>query len=580
MGNTNAIRLLALLLWTVLLANEGNAQILHITAAINDSIRAIDTTNWAVVQQTRVTLAGNTVTGLNGIAFDPVFHDVYCLVKTTAQPGAAILATIHLGTGVCTQVGSLGAPFTAISFREDGQLLGVVGDAGGVNAEKLFLIDKTNAATSLAVALGNGDDGEVISFNTDDGMLYHWSGNSTMILEKLPATAPYSPLTNVPTSGVPGGEITAATYLGGGKFLVSNANANLLQVSASGQYGLNLTTISSVPSGLVMAPRFSLSDDFFCVFDTISWNFGGMAPDTAVYDWGDGNIESVFPASSAAHSYTVPGNYTTKAYLKNPVSGLDLMASTNIQVKPLPPVSLNPGRDTVLCLSDTLMITGSFGGTSQWFRNGQTIPGANTNVYFATNNGWYNMTKRNQNGCIDSAATGIAVIFGSQAPSPAISFDTSGCPTVIFQSNDPFGTQWNWSFGDGATGTSANPTHTYASIGSYNVSVTADNGCHVTTATSTVVIDCFIGREMPFATGIRLAPNPSNGRFRMAVNLPEAMALHYRIVDMRGIPILEAMHDAVEGEWSEDISLQAAPGIYHLIVGAGESLATFRIVVQ
>ncbi|MEQ8764461.1 MAG: S8 family serine peptidase [Planctomycetota bacterium] len=54
------------------------------------------------------------------------------------------------------------------------------------------------------------------------------------------------------------------------------------------------------------------------------------------------------------------------------------------------------------------------------------------------------------------------------------------------QSSDPDGTivSWSWSFGDGQTSSSQNPSHTYASSGTYNVSltVTDDDG-----ATDTVV---------------------------------------------------------------------------------------------
>jgi hypothetical protein len=39
--------------------------------------------------------------------------------------------------------------------------------------------------------------------------------------------------------------------------------------------------------------------------------------------------------------------------------------------------------------------------------------------------------------------------------------------------NEPW--QWSWQFGDGATSTSQNPTHSYSSVGTYTVSLTATN---------------------------------------------------------------------------------------------------------
>jgi len=55
---------------------------------------------------------------------------------------------------------------------------------------------------------------------------------------------------------------------------------------------------------------------------------------------------------------------------------------------------------------------------------------------------------------------------------------TSGAPplTVAFtdqSTNSP--TSWSWTFGDGGTSTAQNPSHTYNSLGSYSVSLTATN---------------------------------------------------------------------------------------------------------
>jgi PKD repeat protein len=569
----------SLLLTTFLIGSTVVGQRLHVISVATDSIWAIDTTAWSIAQRIKVTMTGTTVTGIQGLAFDPIGHDVFGLLATTGQPNASILAQINLGTGVCTQVGTLGQIFASIAFREDGQLLGVVAD-GGPNAEKLYLIDKSNGTTSLATALGNGDAGEVISYHHDEQLLYHWSGNNLRIMEKLPATAPYSPVTNVPMTGAASAEVSAATYLGNGRFLLGNTTHHLQYVHANGLFLPPQMNLPFPASGLMFAPQFALSDDFFCVFDTISWNFGGMALDTAVYDWGDGTVESVFPAASRSHSYSVPGNYVTTAYLKNATSGLFQMGIRNIQVKALPPVSLIPGQDTTLCLADTLEISGSFGGTSQWYRNGLSIPGANTNVHFATQNGWYNMTKRNQNGCIDSAAVGISVIFATQTPTPVISVDTTDCPTVLFNSNDPIGTTWNWTFGDGSTGTGNNPSHTYSSMGTFTVDLIASNECYSASTTGAVVVDCFIGLENSNAPRLSVFPNPNNGTFQLNAQLPFPSELTFILMDASGRKILEEKHFPDNHEWTQRIQLNAPSGIYLLRWQAGTFSGNQRIVIQ
>ncbi len=553
--------------------------IIYGAASQQDSLWGLDTTTYAVVQRMAPSLAGFTVTGIPGLAYDPIGHATYCLLRTTTLPNATLLATIDLTTGVCAQVGNLNFSFSTITFRADGQLVGVVGD-GGANAEKMYLIDKTTAATSLAAILGNGDTGEVICYSKSDGMLYHWSGNATMVYEKFPANPPFTPVTTIPTAGASGGEHIGALDLQNGNFIVSGLTSSLRHLSSNGQYGNSLMTSPAPLCGMVMPPQFRLSDALVCVNELVTWGLQGIAQDTAVYDWGDGTVQKVFPAGPATHIYLASGNYVTRAGLKNATVGLDTLNSVSIQVNPLPGVALNPHADTILCVQDSLVIQGSFGGTSRWFRNGILIAGATSNVYSATLSGWYNMAKTNTNGCIDSAAVGISVIFAIIAPAPTLAADTSNCPTVAFQSNDAYGTSWNWDFGDGGTATGPSPTHTYNAIGSYTVSVVASNACYTTTATTAVEIDCFIGTHTFSQHIIQLVPNPSQGHVRLQADLQSPATLSYAIYDLRGRILRSTDHNDLRSSWSEEIDFQAPPGLYFVTIKLGDAMTVERLLIK
>jgi hypothetical protein len=574
-------RSLAGCLLTLLLLSRLWAQgpILYGAAAQQDSLWGLDTTTYAVVLRRAPSLPGLTVTGITGLAYDPIGHATYCLLRTTAFPNATFLATINLATGACTQVGNLNFLFSSITFRADGQLIGVVGD-GGANAEKLYLINKATAATSLAANLGNGDTGEVICYRKSDGMLYHWSGNVTMVFEKFPANMPFTPVTAIPTTGAAGGEQVGALDLQNGNFMVAGMGSTLRHVSSNGQYGSSLTTSPAPLCGMVMPPQFRLSDALVCVNELVTWSLQGIAQDTAVYDWGDGTVQKIFPAGPATHVYLASGSYVTHAGLKNAIVGLDTMISVPIHVNPLPGVALNPSADTILCLQDTLVIQGSFGGTSRWFRNGILIPGATTNVYAATLSGWYNMTKTNTNGCIDSAATGISVTIAHIAPAPTLTADTSNCPTVAFQSNDAYGTLWSWDFGDGGMATGPSPMHTYSAIGTYPVSVVASNACYTITATTTVEIDCFIGTPTFPQHLVQLVPNPSQGHLRLQTDLASAMALSYTICDLQGRILYAKTHHDPRNSWSEEIDFQAPPGLYFVTIQLGDARTVKRLLIE
>lgn len=74
----------------------------------------------------------------------------------------ATLATVLLSAGA--------ANATAV-------LYGVTGN-GANTPESLFTIDTSNASSTFVMGLGNGNDGETIGYNPNDGLLYHASGIS------------------------------------------------------------------------------------------------------------------------------------------------------------------------------------------------------------------------------------------------------------------------------------------------------------------------------------------------------------------------------------------------------------------
>ena len=57
--------------------------------------------------------------------------------------------------------------------------------------------------------------------------------------------------------------------------------------------------------------------------------------------------------------------------------------------------------------------------------------------------------------------------------------DTANCSapfTVDFTDQTPGATSWLWDFGDGTTSTLQNPSHTYTTVGDFNVSLTVSTG--------------------------------------------------------------------------------------------------------
>lgn len=124
------------------------------------------------------------------------------------------------------------------------------------------------------------------------------------------------------------------------------------------------------------------------------------------YEWyKDGN--PVPSSNSPSLQVTSTGSYQLLTQFD--LSGNSIWSETIVvQAANKPTVTLT-STDTLICPGDSILLTGSFGGSSQWYLDGNPVSGADTNTYYATAAGLYNMIKTNQNGCSDSSATGIRI---------------------------------------------------------------------------------------------------------------------------------------------------------------------------
>jgi Secretion system C-terminal sorting domain len=443
-----------------------------------DSLWAIDTTNWTIVRRMGPTLPSFTITGINGMAYDPTTYKTYVILKLSAVTGR-VLATIDLQTGVCTQIGNLGDNFSSITFREDGQLLGATGN-GATVPEALYLIDKNTGTKTLLYAMGNGADGEVILYNRTDDFIYHWSGNGTMVFEKMASSAvAYTP-TNIPVTGTPGGETFGSIYVNPNYFIVSNISSNFLRLNpTTGAYSGTIMPLPDDLRGLVMPPSFTISNNSICEgSDTVFIGMGNLQLfDSVSYHWGDATSTSfAATASNASHVYTAPGNYTIHILLNNGVV-TDTASSFSIVVNAAPNVTLS--GSTTLCPNDTVILTATPGGTSQWYFNGQPVAAATADSITVFTPGIYNLIQTSANGCSDSAATGIQLIG---VPNPVITLPATfnACASALLDAGNP-GATYLWSNGG------TQQMEQFTTSGIYSVLVTDSNNCSASDTTSITI---------------------------------------------------------------------------------------------
>jgi hypothetical protein len=207
---------------------------LYAVSSSNNTLWTIDPLTGQTLTSVTITLAGKTLEDANGLAQNPITGQLFAIFAVQGATGRE-LVTIVPGTGVATDVGNTGDSFAGITFATNGTLYGVTGD-GATNRSTLYTLSTTTGAPTFVKALGSfgtGCNGEAISFNPVDGLIYHSSGTpSCQVFETINPSTLVS--TKIPLSGDTVGEPIALAHWTGNFFLYSTLNS-LYLVTSTGQ---------------------------------------------------------------------------------------------------------------------------------------------------------------------------------------------------------------------------------------------------------------------------------------------------------------------------------------------------------
>ena len=233
-----------------------------------------------------------------------------------------------------------------------------------------------------------------------------------------------------------------------------------------------------------------------CTFSDAS-TAGSAAISQRSWTFGDGGTST---AVSGTHTYSAAGTYTV-ALTAVDANGLSDSETTSVSVGAPPPPTPPSASLTLTCtylncaFSDTssagsATITGRFwtfgdGGTSSAVSGSHTYPAAG--MYTVV------LTVVDANGLSDSETASVSVAAPPPANAPPAAAFDSACVdltcTFTDRSTDTDGviTKWSWTFGTAGSASTASPTFTFPSAGTYQVSltVTDDDGA-TSTATRTV----------------------------------------------------------------------------------------------
>jgi len=266
------------------------------------------------------------------------------------------------------------------------------------------------------------------------------------------------------------------TYQKGGKFYLMGELGN----SSWTQWSPRFSNVTA---------NFTVSSDTILTGETVTFVDYSTNQTSERLDFGDGSNSST---ANVNHAYTTPGTYTANLTVKNDVS-IQSMTKTIKVIDPTVPVANFTSNPTAgLSPLNVAFTDTSTGFPSSWawdFGDGSTLASQNpTHIYSTAGNYTVNLTVSNTNGTNSKTAI-ITVLQG-----PVADFSTSViggyAPLLVtFTDHSQNVESWSWDFGDGATSTEQNPTHTYSSAGTYTVKLTAINGNGTNEKTAQIIVD-------------------------------------------------------------------------------------------
>lgn len=299
-----------------------------------------------------------------------------------------------------------------------------------------------------------------------------------------------------------------------------------------------------------------------------------LGPDTTICIGTLANLDAGYPGSTYQWSNqdstqliaVAGGQYSVVVTDVNGCIGSDsieVFTQTNV-------VDLGP--DTTLCDGDSLLLDAGPNVSFIWSTQDttQTIV-VNTAAAYIVNS-FDNL------GCVGVDTINVNT---ETTPTAAFFFTVDGTGLIFDFSFSGAGnvTNFSWDFGDGNTGTTADPSHTYANDGTYTVTVIASNECGSDTSSQTLTV---VGLDNGLRLeSIQVYPNPNQGQFSYAFSSYDLNDISVEIVTLTGQRVYFRKYPQVIGTVKEQVQLEdLARGMYFIRFRTADKVYTRRIGIQ
>lgn len=223
-------------------------------------------------------------------------------------------------------------------------------------------------------------------------------------------------------------------------------------------------------------------------------SFDDLTPNATGWVWYFGDAQTSF-SQNPTHTYANPGTYQVCLVASDICNNSNIICKTITVCAPVIAAFNSSSFYLTTSFSDQ---TGSAVGWHWDFGDGGTATSQNP-IHNYVSNGTYSVCLIATDVCgySDTLCQSLTVC----APLNANFSSTSSFLSATFNDLSATASQWHWDFGDGATSTSQNPSHTYGANGTFNVCLIATNLCgHADTLCQNITVCSALNIDFNYST--------------------------------------------------------------------------------
>jgi PKD repeat protein len=335
-------------------------------------------------------------------------------------------------------------------------------------------------------------------------------------------------LTCSPTSGTNGAAITVSvdqTGLSAGSY---SANISVSSTNADNSpqnLSVSLTVTASAPPLLAAVSGSPTSGQAPLAVSFAGGATGGTPPYSYRWAFGDSGSSTT---QNPSHTYSTAGNYSATLTVTDSQNATNSQSlAISVTAAPSPLVATASGNPTSGIVPLAVNFTGSAtGGTSpytyRWtFGDGSSSTTRNPSHTYSTAGSYTaTLTVTDSQSATNSKSLSISVTAAtSQLTAAASANPTSGVAplAVNFTGGATGGTtpySYSWSFGDGGSSSTQNPSHTYSASGSYTATLSVTDAQNASNSKSLTISVTAAPSQLTAA----VSADPTSGVVPLAVN--------------------------------------------------------------